>query len=157
MEKQPSGITVVTIDKLSAVIDQLGAEHNMRRERPHTGQPWTSGGIRGNVLVSGLTMRDIRDCYIRAYVLSHSSFTEDSVTRQQPNATLVEEATKGENAVLCVNDVYDLVGSVDPVAVAQNLLCEIEKMMGIFPNIDVNTSKDIMKSLFGDKGSDNQT
>ena len=39
------------------------------------------------------------------------------------------------NAALCENDLYVLKGSVDPMAVCQNMLCEIEKVMGIYPNV----------------------
>ena len=47
-----------------------------------------------------------------------------------------EEAKKGENAVLCEQDLYgwDL-NEIDPIAVFQNFSCEIERLMGIFPNV----------------------
>jgi hypothetical protein len=49
---------------------------------------------------------------------------------------LYDEATKGEAAAICENDLYgwDL-NKLDPMAVAQNLACEIEKIMGIYPNV----------------------
>lgn len=113
----------------------------MRRDRPYGGQPHTDLGIRGKTEVKGVTFRDIRDCFIRAYTKSHPYYVYDEVNkcttleRQEPNATLIDEANKGEKAQLNGNDVYKLVGGVDPIAVSQNLTCEIEKIMGIFPNI----------------------
>ena len=121
------------MDILSA-IDQLGADHNMRRDRPYNGQPHTDQGVRGSRFVEGLTMRDIRDCFVRAFVVSHSTF-DKNMADVQPNRALYQEADKGEHGVICDNDLYTLQGDFDPVAVAQNLTCEIEKMMGIFPNV----------------------
>ena len=79
--------------------------------RPYDGQPHTTDGTRGQQLVEGLTMRDIKDCYIRALFES--------------SGLPVEEWP---------NDVYQLEG-LDPLAVWQNLGCNLEKMMGIFPNV----------------------
>lgn len=113
----------------------------MNRDRPYIGQPWTDKGIRGSVEVVGLTFRDIRDCFVRAYILSHDYHVYDrekgchTLERQEPNATLIDEANKGEKAQLNGNDLYGLVGSIDPIAVSQNLSCEMERMMGIFPNV----------------------
>lgn len=123
----------------TAMLAQEGIK-SMRKDRPYTGQPWTCSGIRGSQIVQGLTMRDIRDCYIRAYILSHPYYEYDEATkkhtsnRQEPNATLIDEAQKGVDAQLNGNDVYELVGSVDPIVVAQNLGVELERAMGIFPN-----------------------
>lgn len=128
-------------DVLTNAIDVMEGPKFMNRGRPYNGQPWTDQGIRGQTEVKGLTMRDIRDCYIRAYIKSHSYYVYDEVSRrstlirQEPNATLSDEAEKGEKAQLNGNDLYTLVGDADPIAIAQNLSVEIEKMMGIFPNI----------------------
>lgn len=101
-------------------------DHNMRRDRPYSGQPHTDTGLRGQTEVCGITFRDLRDCYIRAWFLASGHV----------NRSLYEEAQKGENAVLCENDLYgwDL-NSCDPVAVFQNFSCEVEKLMGIYPNV----------------------
>lgn len=83
------------------------------RERPYDGQPHTDLGERGKQIVSGVTMRDIRDACIRAFF--HSSGLPSD---QYPET------------------VYDLdLNSMSPVAVTQNLTCEIEKMMRIYPNV----------------------
>lgn len=120
--------------------DQIGHdlgwnEHNMRRDRPYNGQAHTCTGARGATEIKGITFRDLRDCFIRAYALSHCTYESGSLVRIQPNATLSDEADKGEAAVMCENDLYALKGDIDPMAFCQNLACEIEKAMGIFPNV----------------------
>jgi hypothetical protein len=110
-------------------------DHNMRRDRPYSGQPHTDTGERGATEIKGITFRDLHDCFIRAFIRSHEYYAEGSIEPIQPNAALSDEAAKGEHAALCSNDVYRLHGSIDPMAVCQNLSCEIEKIMGIFPNV----------------------
>lgn len=103
-------------------------EHNMLRTRPYNGQPHTDTGERGATEVKGITFRDIRDCYIRAMCQALGAAHPD-------NMPYYHEAQKGEGAVLCSNDVYQLKGEPDYMAVCQNLCCEIEKIMGIYPNV----------------------
>ena len=93
------------------------------RERPYDGQPWTAHGERGKTLVHGVTQRDIRDCFIRACFDSSGLAPGD-----YPKS------------------VHDLDwNDISPIAVAQNLLCWIEKYMGDFPNIpeDLDVWKDV--------------
>ena len=106
-------------------------EHNMRRDRPYNGQPHTDTGVRGMTEIRGVTFRDMRDCFIRAVLLSSHGISP---------AGLYDEATKGEAAAIYENDLYgwDL-SKLDPMAVAQNLACEIEKIMGIYPNVPALT------------------
>lgn len=114
--------------------DDLGYnDHNMRRDRPYSGQPHTDTGQRGATEIRGVTFRDLRDCFIRAVFLS----------AHHVKPAQYEEACKGENAVLCENDLYgwDL-NQLDPIAVAQNLSCEVERAMGIYPNVPGLKSKD---------------
>lgn len=111
-------------------------EHNMRRDRPYNGQPHTCTGIRGATEIKGITFRDLRDCFIRAFILSHDHYKSGTLELLQPNATLRDEAVKGESACLCEQDVYKLAGSIDPIAFVQNLGCEVEMIMGIYPNVD---------------------
>ena len=74
----------------------------------------------------GITFRDLRDCYVRAVLLSAHHLVP----------ALYEEATKGPDAVLCENDLYGFdLDELDPIAIVQNMCCEIEKIMGIFPNV----------------------
>jgi hypothetical protein len=98
---------------------------NMKRDRPYTGQLHTDTGIRGSQTISGITFRDLRDCYIRAICLSAGI----------DNETEYQEALKGEDALLEENVVYRLKGNIDPMAIFQNMTCEVEKLMGIYPNV----------------------
>lgn len=101
-------------------------DHNMRRDRPYNGQPHTDTGERGRTEVKGVTFRDLRDCYIRAFFLANGI--------NMPAHYV--EANKGENAALCESDLFgwDL-NQVDPIAVFQSFSCEVEKLMGIYPNV----------------------
>jgi hypothetical protein len=122
------------------LFDQIGHDlgwhdHNMRRDRPYSGQCHTDTGERGRQEIRGITMRDLRDCFIRAFIHSHQVYKSGTIEEIQPNATLSREADKGEHAAICENDLYGLIGDIDPIAIAQNLTCEVEKIMGIFPNV----------------------
>lgn len=84
-----------------------------RRDRPYSGQPHTDHGRRGETLVKGLTFRDVRDCFILGCFLA-SGLSKD----EWPQSA------------------YDLPwDDMDIVAVAQNMSCEMERRMGIFPNV----------------------
>lgn len=84
--------------------------------RPYDGQPHTDHGERGRTEVKGITFRDLRDCFIRACYESSG---------------LPVEKWPGT--------VYDLPwGEMDVIAVAQNLSCNVERAMGIYPNIPRN-------------------
>lgn len=124
-------------NELEKLFDQIGHDlgwhdHSMQRDRPYTGQPHTHTGVRGAEEIKGITFRDLRDCFIRAVLLSTGGFDIDGV----PMRAAYEEAAKGENAVLCENDLYGFnLDKLDPAAISQNLACEVEKMMGIYPNV----------------------
>lgn len=101
-------------------------DRNMKRNRPYSGQPHTDTGIRGATEVRGVTFRDLRDCYIRAFMLASHHISPARYA----------EACKGENAALRENDMYGWdSNSVDLMAVFQNFSCEVEKLMGIYPNL----------------------
>lgn len=92
------------------------------RDRPYNGQSHTDTGIRGQTFVEGLTMRDITDCYKRAVALSAGHVAPDAY----------QEADEGGLDF----DLYSIdISQLDPGAISQNLTCEIERMMGIFPNL----------------------
>lgn len=94
--------------------------HNTDPSRPFTGQSHTDQGERGKQEVKGVRMRDISDCLVRAYALASGGKFNDKV----------------KDNTLTYNDVYEIdFDGIDPLAVVQNLGCEIEKMMGIFPNL----------------------
>lgn len=83
------------------------------RDRPYDGQPQTDDGERGKTLVEGLTFRDIQDCFIRGCYEASG---------------LPIEKWPGT--------VYDLPWKdMDIIAVAQNMSCNMEKYMGIYPNV----------------------
>lgn len=101
---------------------------SMKRDRPYNGQPHTSMGTRGATVLQGITFRDLRDAYVRAVCQSMGA-------NDPANMPYYDEAEKGEHAALCENDLYKLIGDADPMAVCQNLCCEIERLMGIYPNV----------------------
>lgn len=105
-------------------------DDSMDRGRPYNGQPHTDTGVRGATEISGITFRDLRDCFIRAVMLSTGA-------EGFPGAkALYEEADKGDQAMLSVNDLFRVdLHRLDPLAICQNLGCEVEKAMGIFPNV----------------------
>jgi hypothetical protein len=131
------------VNDLAAMLDHMGSDVSMQRGRPYSGQPWTTDGVRGNEIIRNITFRDMRDCFVRGFILSHQSYKEGTMEPVEPNYTLITECQKGVNAAICQNDMYTLVGDIDPMAVWQNIHCEIEKMMGIFPNIDPVLKKGI--------------
>ena len=88
------------------------------RERPYDGQPHT--GERSKTLVSGLTFRDVADCFVLGFLRATGQWS------------LAESGTATEN------DVYAAAQSdpnFDPMAACRNMLCEMEKRMGIYPNL----------------------
>ncbi len=100
----------------------------MRRDRPYDGQPHTDNGVRGSQEVCGVTMRDLSDCIVRAFFQCSSHV----------NMEKYEESNKGEDANLCRNDLYGWnLDEIDPVAMIQCFGCEVEKIMGIFPNVSM--------------------
>ena len=128
---------------MEQLFDQIGHDlgwhdHNMRRDRPYNGQPQTFTGIRGATGIRGVTFRDLRDCFVRAVLLSTGAEVVDGVDMRP----LYDEADKGEAAALCENDLYGFsLDKLDPVVILQNLCCEVEKAMGTFPNVPKLTSE----------------
>jgi hypothetical protein len=106
-------------------------DDRMNRDRPYSGQPWTDSGERGKTEIKGVTFRDLRDCFIRAICLSTGANANGAFGNQ-----LYQQAVKGEEALICENDLYKLdLNKIDIMAVCQNLSCEMERLMGIFPNL----------------------
>ena len=108
MNAKAAAQIVEALDDLEAI----ALKDIVDRNRPYDGQPWTSNGDRGRTLVEGVTVRDVRDCFILA-LFDSNPYSE------QPAQTL---------------DDLDL-ENMDLEAISQNLSCWIERYMGIFPNL----------------------
>lgn len=98
---------------------------DMARDRPFNGQPHTDTGERGKTEIKGITFRDLRDCFIRAVCLSNGV--------DHPRA--YEEARKGPEGKVSESDATTSINGADIIVVSQNLSCEVERLMGIFPNV----------------------
>ena len=85
--------------------------------RPFDGQPHTDQGERGKTLVVGLRFRDVCDCFVLGWL------------RAAGRGGLAESGTA------TYNDIYECDEDVDPLAVMKNMICEMEKRMGIYPNV----------------------
>lgn len=166
-------------DKLAFEIwsSQSASDYRNDRERPYNGQSWTDDGERGKTEVKGLTMRDIKDCLIKAILTCSATeeylkdenfskcwdFSECKHDTDQPKPTqflldkIKEEDpdyihVKGELGTWRQSDLFKIRWEeIDPLALTQNLTCEIEKMMGIFPNIGNALSELLEESKSGDK------
>ena len=86
---------------------------SLERDRPYDGQPHTDQGERGKQEVKGLTLRDIADCIVLGFL------DAGGIERECPIR----------------DDVYTIERDLDYVAVIQNAICHVEKMMGIYPNV----------------------
>jgi hypothetical protein len=135
------------------------SDYRNDRERPYNGQSWTSFGERGKTEVKGLTMRDIRDCLVKAMIISSPptkdidnieflkcwDFSKCDPNKDgddaEPTQYLLENQDKFIHEKVRLGtwrtqDIYKLNwDDMDPMAICQNLTLEIEKMMGIFPNV----------------------
>lgn len=132
------------------------------RDRPYEGQPWTTQGERGKILVAGLTKRDIFDCLLMAMV-DVAAFPQRTPGEFDDHFDFTgrckvpgceDPRCKLEAGTLTVDDVYHLdLSSFDPVALAQNLDCRIEKRMGIFPAIPASapTTEQIIQGMMQDE------
>ena len=91
--------------------------------RPYDGQSHTDQGERGKTVVSGLTMRDVCDCFVLGWL--DASGRGNLI---QANACDYRDVHTGDNPT--------------PLAVMQNMVCWIEKKMGIWPNISPEEAED---------------
>lgn len=113
-------------DELGDMIERL-TDETTHRERPFTGQTHTKSGQRGKTEVCRIRFRDLSDCAARAFVYS-MGFEGD-----HPLAKLRHRAADG---TLNYNDLYLLaLSEIDPQAFIRNLCVEVEKEMGIYPNV----------------------
>lgn len=116
------------IEKIAEFIEKVspsGYLDTLDRQRLYDGQPQTALGERGKTEVKGITMRDLRDCYIRACFNSSGLSPSD-----YPKS------------------IFDLEWEhIDPIAVIQNMLCWVEKYMGIYPNVPEINDVDMWKHI----------
>lgn len=106
---------------LNFALHSIGSssDYENGRDRPYNGQPHTDQGERGKTMVQGLTMRDVMDCFVMGYLEA----TKDMAQK-------VKEGNWRYNDIFKSKD-----EGVDPLAAGQNMMCHVEKMMGIFPNL----------------------
>ncbi len=112
-------------NKLRFTLSTVGSSSDYRndRARPYNGQAHTDEGIRGKQEIHGLTMRDLQDCFVMGCLACCGV--------DQP-----ELYAKLKDGTWRTSDVWKInSGNLDLMAVAQNMSCEVERMMGIFPNI----------------------
>ena len=95
-------------------IECIGLRDVLDRNRPYHGQPWTDDGERGQTMVKGLTMRDIRDCLVLAFYSSVPPPQPETLPQSVEDLPLAEMSLE---------------------AISQNLSCWLERYMGIFPNL----------------------
>lgn len=114
--------------ELQFALSTTGSSSDYRndRDRPYNGQAHTTDGIRGNVPIVGLTMRDVQDCFIKALLLCCGIDQPELYDKVEQNTWRTPDVWK-----------VDMV-HIDPLAVAQHMGCEMEKMMNIYPNTDVD-------------------
>ncbi|TXH46163.1 MAG: hypothetical protein E6Q97_30130 [Desulfurellales bacterium] len=110
-------------DTLSRALGDIEGASYFRwdRDRPYNGQPWTVFGESGKTIISGLTERDIADCFVRGLM--------DCMGVDQPELRDIADRAVWGN----MYDVRDL-NRVDPGAWVQNALIRMEEMMGIRPD-----------------------
>ena len=113
---------------IKEILDDFDSSQGMNaqlyRNRDYVGQPHTDAGERGKTEVKGITMRDVVDCFVLgAFDASGDQF----------DGEFYEKAQHGN---ISWNDIYKLdLDKIDPIAWSQNMMCRIEKLMGIFPNV----------------------
>ncbi len=111
--------------ELAFRLHTIGSSSDYRndRERPYNGQSWTDEGERGKTLIFGLTMRDMQDCFVMGCLACCGVDQPELYQKLKDKTWRVSDLRKIDDSKL------------DLLAVAQNMLCEVERMMGIFPNL----------------------
>lgn len=138
--------------------DGSSSDYMNDRNRPYNGQPWTDNGIRGQQEVKGITMRDIKDCLIQAFLVCADPHVPDQYELIKKVFEISDDPDIGKGTEYAAKgnwrtqDVYQVdLSRVDPIAVAQNLTRFIEHYMGIFPNVNLEgipSSDELIDELF---------
>ncbi len=92
-------------------------------EASHSPQPHTIAGKRGDVIINGVTFRQIAECVLRG-MLDGATHYDKTDTVNLDYHRLIDIIYKVE-----------WLGDFDPMAIVQNASCHIEKVLGIYPNI----------------------
>ena len=106
-----------------AVVEAIGdaiyamSDNTTDPNRPFNGQPQTDQGERGKQPTDGLRFRDVADCFLLGWLYAS------------------ERGSLAESGTATYNDIYEGNYDVDPLAVMQNMLCEMERRLGIYPNV----------------------
>lgn len=106
-----------------AISKALSADdgRSFNSDRPYNGQPHTDLGARGMFPVSGVTVRDIGDCLSLGLLLASGKG---------------EPYSKASDGKAVMGDLYKIdLSDIDIRAAIQNAMCELEKRMGVYPNI----------------------
>ena len=113
---------------LTDLIESM-SDYTTDPERPFTGQNHTEQGERGKSEIHGICFRDLADCIVKAFVNSAAFTIKDNQLRN-------ELYCRVEDGTLNYNDLYKLdLSEMDPLALMQNTVCHVEKIMGIYPNL----------------------
>ena len=115
MSEKPNHIDEV-VATIADAIYRMG-DNGFDPNRPFDSQPQTNQGERGKTLVVGLRFRDVCDCFVIGWL------------RSAGRSGLAESGTA------TYNDIYECEDDVDPIAIMQSMCCEMERRMGIFPNV----------------------
>jgi hypothetical protein len=137
--------------------DGSSSDYENDRNRPYNGQPWTDNGIRGAQEVKGITMRDLKDCLIQAFLVCVDPDIPDQAVLAKKVFEISNDPDIGKGTEYAAKgtwrtqDVYKVdLSKVDPVAVAQNMTCFVEHYMGIYPNTKLDgmpSADDLMDEL----------
>ncbi len=99
------------------------SDHTTHPDRSFCGQRHTMQGERGKTEVKGIRFRDLADCIVRAFVCATPGVSD-------------ELRERADDRTLNYNDLFTLdTTEMDPLALVQNIGCEVERAMGIFPNV----------------------
>lgn len=120
--------TEANMEQLADIFEALDPSdfaHAVCRDRPYDGQPHTSTGARGKTQVRDVSFRDLRDAFILGCYQAAGLHEND-----------------------WPNSLYKLPWEhMDPLAVCNNMLCEIERRMGIYPNVSLEAASVVKKAL----------
>jgi len=116
---EASGLPEGIVQRIGEILYQTTNHSFANRERPYDGQPHTDQGERGKTLLAGVTFRDLCDAFVIGWLQANG---KQGIV-DSPDATY--------------NDIYEHGGecSIDPLAAMQCMSVELEKRMGIYPNV----------------------